>query len=85
MKPGVAYRWQWMDADQRAEAMASALTHPLPSIRARALRCQADDVEGARECVWIRHDDASWVCVGGIYHADLAAGVRVATVAERAP
>lgn len=72
--PTVAWMWDWMSAGQRVEAMTSALAHPMPSVRARAMRCQADD-EGARECLWLHQGGTSWLCMAALWPDDLRRGV----------
>jgi hypothetical protein len=79
----VAFAWNWLTDAQRAEAIESAATHGLPSVRLRAGQCREDE-DLARTSLWVRANDGTWACVFGLWSGDLEKGVRVATPEERA-
>jgi hypothetical protein len=78
-----AYLWRWLTDAQRAEAIESAATHGLPSVRLRVGQCREDE-ELARASLWVRSADGTWAVTWGLWSGDLEKGVRVATPEERA-
>lgn len=73
-----AYLWPWMNDEQRAQALASALGHALPSVRARARMCQLAEFGVDVECVWVHHGGAKWECLAALFPVDIALGVKIA-------
>ncbi len=77
-----AYIWRQLTADQRIEAMSSAMSHPLMSVQvaARGVQLAATPAEQDRAAIWLDMGDGRWEARAALWPRDLEAGVRVSEV-----